>query len=163
MTYRVLMDADEIRHASDEADLGGDGEWVAFSDHDRLIIGVNPNHHDDVNRVALLHELLHCCLRVSGAWPDAYAQVVASARGKEHGVTVEEFTIAGLAGTLLAVLQDNPSLVDWCLERTGPVSDQPQPPAPDADDKPVVTSGERLDSYDVPTGLGFRPPSTDTE
>lgn len=113
--YRIMTDAAEIKRISDEADIGSESEWVAFSDHDNAIIGINPNHDDDVNRVSVVHELLHCTLRLSGVWPNAYARIVDSARGEHGGYSVEEATISGMAGPLQGVLRDNPDLVAWLL------------------------------------------------
>jgi hypothetical protein len=111
--YTVLTDAAEIKRVSDEADLGSGGEWAAFSDHDRLIIGINPEHAEDNNRVSVLHEVLHCCLRASGVWPNSYARLVDAARGQDGDIPVEEFTVAALAGPMLGVLRDNPDLAAW--------------------------------------------------
>src|SRR5690349_17373533 len=108
-TYSILTDADEVRRVSDEADV--DGEWAAFSDHDRLIIGINPAHAVGAQRRDVLHELLHCCLRVGGVWPDQHAEIVAEARGRHGGLSVEEVTVAGITGPLLGVLVDNPDLL----------------------------------------------------
>lgn len=60
-----------------------------------------------------MHELLHCCLRLGGVWPDQYADVVHEARGRDGGVSVEEFVIAGTAAPLLGILRDNPDLLKW--------------------------------------------------
>lgn len=109
--YRVLMDAEEIKRVSDEADTGADGEWVAFSDHVKLIIALNPAHADDANRHSLVHEILHCCLRQSGAWPNSYARLVDEARGRDDGSPVEEFTVSAMSGPLLSVLRENPKLL----------------------------------------------------
>lgn len=114
--YRVITDAQEIKRVSDE-NTDDDNQWTAFSNHDHLIIGINPLNHDDVNRVTLLHEIMHCCLRVGGVWPDAYSRVVASACGQTHGVSVEEFTVTGMAHQLLVALQENPQLTAWLMER----------------------------------------------
>lgn len=117
VTYTVMRDSEEVSRvsdASDAADRGG--VWKAFSDHDRLLIGLPPDDADDANRLSLIHELLHCCLRHSGAWPDMYARVLDSARDRASGVDVEEFTVAGLAAPLLGVLRDNPQTLAWLLQ-----------------------------------------------
>ena len=113
VTYRVIMDTAEVKAESDAANARGDGEWLAFSDHDKLIIGLNPERADDANRVSLLHELLHCALRHSGACVNTYADVVYEARDRVGGLTVEEFGVAAIAGPLLSCLRDNPGLVAY--------------------------------------------------
>jgi hypothetical protein len=113
VTYRVIMDTAEVKAESDAANARGDGEWLAFSDHDKLIIGLNPDRAPDANRVTLLHEILHCALRHSGAMPNTYADIVYEARDRVAGLTVEEFTVAAMAGPLLSVLLDNPDLVAY--------------------------------------------------
>lgn len=113
LTYSVLVDAAAIRKASDEADLGGDS-WSAFSDHDKLIIGINANNPVDVQRRDVLHELLHCALRHSGVWPNSYAETYVQSE-TSSGYTVEEFVVAAAAAPLLGVLRDNPSLTRWLL------------------------------------------------
>lgn len=114
--YSILMDAEEIARVSDEADTGSNGAWEAFSDHDALIIGINPKHSLGAQRRDVLHELLHCCLRVAGVWPNHYADLVAEARGKDDGLTVEEFCVAGATAPLLGVLRDNPALLKWLTQ-----------------------------------------------
>jgi hypothetical protein len=110
LLYRVLWDADEIkRHSDARAEEGG--EWAAFSNHEDLVIGINPAHHLHAQRHSLVHELLHCCLRLGGVWPDAYARLWT--RGKEYGPGVEEHTVSGMAGPLLGVLMDNPHVTEW--------------------------------------------------
>ena len=111
VTYRVIMDAAEIKAVSDDQDLPRGAEWEAFSDHDHLIIGLNPDHASDKNRKSLLHEILHCALRASGAHPNTYADTVYEARDRHGGVTVEEFTVAAMTGPLLSALRDNPELI----------------------------------------------------
>lgn len=114
LTYQVLVDVAAIRRASDNASLNEGDEWSAFSDHDSLVIGINPTNPVDVQRRDLLHELLHCCLRHSGVWPNAYASTVAKA-GEDDGYTVEEFMVAASSAPLLGVLRDNPTLVRWLV------------------------------------------------
>jgi hypothetical protein len=111
VTYRVILDAAEIKAASDAASSRGEGEWEAFSDHDKLIIGLNPDHAPDKNRVSLVHEILHCALRQSGAHPGTYADVVYEAHDRVSGLTVEEYTVSAMAGPLLSALRDNPDLI----------------------------------------------------
>jgi hypothetical protein len=113
LTYRIVTDVEEIRRASDDADIDDDAEWTAFSNHDLLVIGINGANPLDVQRRDLVHELLHCCLRHSGVWPNAYAQLVHRARGRDGGYTVEEFVVSAAAGPLLAVLREDPALVRW--------------------------------------------------
>lgn len=115
LTYRVLVDVAAIRKASASANLGDDVEWSAFSDHDSLIIGINPNNPASVQRRDVLHELLHCCLRFAGVWPNTYADTVSKA-GEDGGYTVEEFVVAAQSAPLLMVLRDNPTLMKWLLE-----------------------------------------------
>jgi hypothetical protein len=114
--YRVLTDVEAIKEASDSSDAAErGGEWAAFSNHDSLVIGLNPDHADDANRYSLVHELLHCCLRQSNTWPDMYARVLDNARDRAAGIDVEELTVGGLSGPLLSVLRDNPDLLDWLV------------------------------------------------
>jgi len=113
VTYRIIMETAEVKAVSDAAVARGDGEWEAFSDHDKLIIGLNPDHAPDKNRVSLIHELLHCALRHSGASVNTYADVVYEARDRVGGLTVEEFAVAAMAGPVLSVLLDNPDLVAY--------------------------------------------------
>lgn len=113
LTYRIVTDPDEIKKHSDNADVSEDAEWSAFSNHDRLLIGVNADNPEGVQRRDVLHELLHCCLRLAGAWPDQYADLVNEARGRHGGRDVEEYAVAGITGPLLGVLRDNPALTEW--------------------------------------------------
>lgn len=111
-TYTVVTDAAEIAAAS-EGNVPESGTWGAFSDHERLIIGINSDNATDVLRVSVLHEIMHCCLRISGAWPTQYARLLAKARHEDYGVDIEEFVIAGTSAVLLGVLRDNPDLMAW--------------------------------------------------
>ena len=112
LTYSILVDVAAIRKASADANLNEGDEWSAFSDHDKLIIGINPTNPVEVQRRDVLHELLHCTLRYSGVWPNAYARTVEKA-GEDDGYTVEEFMVASASAPLLGVLRDNPTLVRW--------------------------------------------------
>ena len=60
---------------------------------------------DDYKRETVLHEIVHCCLRVTDCIPDRDARA-----GVED---VEERAVAALTGPLLAVLRDHPELVAW--------------------------------------------------
>ena len=60
---------------------------------------------DDYKRETVLHEIVHCCLRVTDCNPDRDAKA-----GVED---VEERAVAALTGPLLAVLRDHPELVAW--------------------------------------------------
>jgi len=113
VTYRVIVDAAEVKAASDAANFGDDGEWIAFSDHNKLIIGLNPEHASDTNRCSMIHEILHCALRQSGAHPNTYADTVYEAHDRVAGHTVEEYTVSAMTGPLLSVLRDNPGLVAY--------------------------------------------------
>lgn len=115
LTYSVLVDVAAIKKASADADISEDSEWSAYSDHDRLVIAINPTNPVEVQRRDMLHELIHCCLRHSGVWPNTYAQIVAKADNDDGGYTVEEFMVASASMPLLGVLRDNPSLVRWLL------------------------------------------------
>lgn len=116
LTYRVLTDVAAINKASAEADIAAGAEWTAYSDHDALVIGINAGNPPDVQKRDLLHEIIHCCLRFAGVEPNAYATVVARAKGKHGGYTVEEFTVAAASGPLLGVLRDNPDLTKWLVK-----------------------------------------------
>jgi len=114
-TYAVVTDPKAIAAAA-EGNVPESGTWGAFSDHENLIIGVNEANADDVLRMSVLHEVMHCCLRISGAWPSQYARLLATAEWDDCGVDVEEFMIAGSAGGLLSALRENPDLVAWLTE-----------------------------------------------
>lgn len=122
LTYQVLTDTAAINAASESADIAEGCEWTAYSDHDALVIGINPANPLAVQQRDLLHELLHCCLRLSGVEPNVYARVVARAKGKHDGYTVEEFTVAAIAGPLLGVLRDNADLTAWLGCMSAPTS-----------------------------------------
>lgn len=113
LDYRVLTDIAAIQDASDGANIAESAEWTAYSDHDALIIAINPNNPLGVQRRDLLHEVIHCCLRFAGVEPNAYADLVAEARGRHGGYTVEEFVVAAASGPLLGVLRDNPYFTEW--------------------------------------------------
>lgn len=115
VTYRLLADRDAVAAVSDRNAHPG-GYWAAFSDHNQLVIGVNPETAPDVNKVDVLHEVIHCCLRTSGVWPDSYAAVIQRADGFNDGQSVEEMMVSGTAAVLLAVMRDNPDLVAWLLD-----------------------------------------------
>lgn len=115
LTYRILTDPEAINKASASADIDPTAEWTAYSDHDALVIGINASNPEDVQRRDVLHEILHCCLRMSGVEPNAYATVVHRAKGRHGGYTVEEFMVAAVSAPLLAVLRDNPDLTRWLL------------------------------------------------
>lgn len=114
LRYRTLWSTDEVKRYSAEHAREG-GEWAAFSDHEQLVIGINPVEAPLAQRHSFLHEVLHCCLRLSGGWPDAYARTWTKSR--EEGPGVEEFTVTWLAGPLLGVLMDNPTVLAWLLNR----------------------------------------------
>ena len=111
LTYRIIVDTAEVKAFSDRNAVSG--EWLAFSDHDKLIIGINPDRAADANRVDLVHEILHCAVRASGAHPGTYADTVYEARDRDGGFGVEEYTVAAMAGPLLSTLRDNPGLVAY--------------------------------------------------
>jgi hypothetical protein len=119
VTYRIIMDPVVLKAASDEANFGEKGEWIAFSDHEKLIIGINPEHAADANRFSLIHEILHCALRQSGSHPNVYADTVYEARDRVQGVSVEEFTVSAMTGPLFATLRDNPALLAYLTAGDG--------------------------------------------
>lgn len=116
LVYSVQANVAVVRERSDASTADMDGEWAAYSDHDQLVIGLNPDQAPDAVRRDLLHEILHCCLRVSGAEPNQYATVVARAKGRDGGLTVEEVMVSGATLPLLGVLRDNPDFVRWLQE-----------------------------------------------
>ncbi len=59
----------------------------------------------DYRRETVLHEIIHCCLRVTDCNPDRDAKA-----GVED---VEERAVSAMTGPLLAVLRDHPQLVAW--------------------------------------------------
>lgn len=109
--YRIVGDSDEIAKESEKH--AKEGEWTAFSDHNLLLICINPNHPEDATKVTVLHEILHCCLMLSGIWLDQYAVVVGRAKGRHGGYGVEEAAVTGISACLLGVLRDNPELMAW--------------------------------------------------
>ena len=113
LVYSVLTDVDAIKAASESADIDEGAEWTAYSDHDALVIGINPSNPECVQQRDLLHEVIHCCLRFAGVEPNAFARIVARAKERHGGYTVEEFMVAAASGPLLGVLRDNPDLVAW--------------------------------------------------
>jgi hypothetical protein len=113
VTYRVIFDVAKIKAASASANFGDNEAWIAFSDHEKLIIGINPEHAPDANRISMIHEILHCALRQSGAHPNTYADTVYEAHDRVAGHTVEEYTVSAMTGPLLSVLRDNPELVAY--------------------------------------------------
>lgn len=113
VTYTIVFDAAEIHAASANTHGGQAGEWSAYSDHEKLIIGINPEHALDANRFSMIHEILHCALRSSGSHPGTYADVVYEAHDRVAGLTVEEFTVSAMTGPLLSALRDNPQLVAY--------------------------------------------------
>lgn len=118
LRYTILYDANKIQEVSDVAKkrhIEKDAEWTAFSDHDKLIIGINPNNPTDIQKKDIVHEILHCCLRMSGVWPNSYADLVGKAKGKDGGYTVEEFVIASMTGPLVLVFMENRELFDWIV------------------------------------------------
>ncbi len=113
ITYRVITDVDQIREVSAAQDIDPGSEWTAYSDHDALVIAINGNQPATNQKRDLIHEVLHCCLRYSGVEPNAYARIVARAKDKHGGYTVEEFMVAATSAPLLAVLVDNPLFTSW--------------------------------------------------
>ena len=120
LTYRVLWDAEEIRRAGQ--DVPGDGSVSAYSNHRRAIIALDPSEAPDVLRHSLLHEVLHCVLRLSGVWPDQHARDHVHSR-EPASIDVEEFVVAATAGPLLGVLRDNPDLLAYLTADEQPGDD----------------------------------------
>jgi IrrE N-terminal-like domain len=111
--YQVVLEPEAVKAASGEANFADKNAWIAFSDHEKLIIGLNPEHASDANRFSLIHEILHCALRQSGSHPNTYADTVYEARDRNGGVTVEEYTVSAMTGPLLSTLRDNPDVVAY--------------------------------------------------
>ncbi len=65
-------------------------------------IYVEPRQDYDYAKMALLHEVLHCCLHASGADTDK---------------TIEEHYISVMSPVLLQVLRDNPHLVAFLTQK----------------------------------------------
>lgn len=119
LRYRVLVDKTELDAANRDRGADADGEWGAFSDHRRLVIGLDPEEALGSMQHSLMHEVLHCSLRLAGVWPNAYADTLrdVDARRVERDKDVEEFTVSALAGPLLIALQENPDLVSYLTAR----------------------------------------------
>jgi len=66
-----------------------------------MTIAVDPGRHEDYARATLLHEILHACIRSSDPTLD-----------DEH----EETVVAAMTGPLLAMLRDNPDVLDYLMD-----------------------------------------------
>jgi hypothetical protein len=66
-----------------------------------MSIAVDPGRHEDYARATLLHEILHACVRSSDPTLD-----------DEH----EETVVAAMTGPLLAMLRDNPDVLDYLMD-----------------------------------------------
>jgi hypothetical protein len=66
-----------------------------------MSIAVDPGRHEDYARATLLHEILHACVRSSDPTLD-----------DEH----EETVVAAITGPLLAMLRDNPDVLDYLTD-----------------------------------------------
>lgn len=116
LTYEIITDPERVREVSGQQDIEAGSEWAVFSDHDALVIGIRGDLPEFNQRRDVLHELLHCALRYAGVEPNQYARIVARAKHKHGGYSVEEFTVAAISGPLLSVLRDNPPLLAWLVE-----------------------------------------------
>jgi hypothetical protein len=65
-----------------------------------MTIAVDPGRNEDYARATLLHEILHACVRSSDPTLD-----------DDH----EETVVAAITNPLLAMLRDNPDVVDYLL------------------------------------------------
>ena len=106
-TYTVVVDSDLVEREQPD----GGGEWQAFSDPRRQVIGVRGGSGPDDEADSVLHEVLHQCLRASGCWP---GQVRAG-----RDVDLEEVVIGAMTGPLLRALRDNPGLVTYLVGGPG--------------------------------------------
>lgn len=112
--YTVRISKTDVEQHSEDVALHAGDATEAYSDHKNLEIVLLPGVAEDVSRASLLHEVLHCCLRASGAWPDEFARILIRSRG-ESNLDIEEFTIASITGPLLQTLRENPELAKYLL------------------------------------------------
>lgn len=77
---------------------------MGFSDHNLLIIAVNPGVSPMQKADTLLHEVLHACW-----WNGSIGSLEALSDNADH----EEFIISHMSPWLLMVLRDNPELLDY--------------------------------------------------
>lgn len=110
LTYTLVQDDNLVRESAVRAgaDLAGCSSQV------RQTIAIAAQHEgkpvgEQYQRETVLHEILHCCLAVTGTSPDD--------DGKAGLADVEERAVNAMAGPLLAVLTDHPELVAWLVDR----------------------------------------------
>ena len=113
-TYTVRYSKEDVSGVSEEVRINNSDGVEAYSDHQKLEIVLLPGGADQVDRMSLLHEILHCCLRASGNWPDEFARILTRSRG-ESNIDVEEYVIGGTTGPLLQTIRDNPELTKYLL------------------------------------------------
>lgn len=101
LVYEVLEDDATVDRLSVKLRSDLDG----VSHNGKQLIAIRPGLGGDYKREVLLHEVLHQCLRVSGADPDKDAKA-----GCED---VEERTVVAMAGPLLETLRANPQLYTY--------------------------------------------------
>jgi len=113
LRFRVVEDDAEIsEHAV--RDRGGDYAGWSHTATQTIALGTKAVRHgnralgEDYRRETLLHEVLHCCLRVAGCDPDQ------DAAGKLEDV--EERAVSAMSGPLLAAFRDNPELLAYLCD-----------------------------------------------
>jgi hypothetical protein len=103
-TYRVTEDGTEwARYVND----GTGKDRAGFSDHNTLVIAINPGLAPDQKAETLIHEVLHA------AW---WIGSVGSLEALKDDADVEEFVVSHLSPWLLMTLRDNPELVEYLRE-----------------------------------------------
>lgn len=113
-TYTVRTSKEDVDGTADEVAAHSSDGIEAYSDHQKLEIVLLPNVAPDVERMSLVHEILHCCLRASGNWPDEFARILVRSRG-DSNMDIEEYVIGGITGPLLMTIRDNPELAKYLL------------------------------------------------
>jgi len=99
--FRVRRDGAVL----DRASVKMGGELSGFSNYGDQVIAVRRGQPHDFDAEVLLHEILHMCLSTSGCDPDKDAAA--------NLPDVEERAVVAMAAPLLAVLRDNPDLVEF--------------------------------------------------
>lgn len=95
---------EQNRHAINHASVTSGEVLLGQCDHDHLVIRLSPDMPRERAAEVLLHETLHAITHLTGAI-------------KDLGYDIEEAMVNRVAPALLAVLRENPDLVDVLLDR----------------------------------------------
>lgn len=108
-TYDIHLDQAHIDH---EAILLGSAKGLfGLTDEDTHRIDLNPSTVPERLREILLHEALHTLTQITGL------RMRILTKNEELGLDREEELCARLAPALLALLRDNPTFVNYLLEK----------------------------------------------